>query len=211
MPHIQEEKVTIPDGSNAITVDVTNHSFVSILRNGREVVTDRGETGSYRFILSRGDYVVRTDGKLGQVTASMAELPGIGLRDFLQPGARTGRLRVSAAAPFVHPVDRVGQLPADGKSAATVTVQCVDGDGKVLADAGHVLYLRATGGSLVSETGAPTSQVRLKGGQASFRIVADAVPRFLTITVFGASPGLRAELPFEFVPPSELAGRPSAT
>lgn len=46
--------------------------------------------------------------------------------------------------------------------------------------------------------------IQLEAGLASLRLVADPAPRFVTVTVFGANPALRAELPFEFVPASEL-------
>lgn len=206
MATTQEGTFTIPGGSNAVVVEVSNHSFVSILRNERPVVTDRGGAADPRFVLSPGDYVVRTDGTLGQVTATQIELAVPSLRDLLKAAAMTGTLQISAAAPRVHPVDGVAQLPADGKTAATITVRCVDAEGKVVTRASDVLYLRSTGGILRDDTGAATSRIQLEAGLASFQLVADPAPRFLTITVFGASPALRAELPFEFVPPSESSG-----
>jgi hypothetical protein len=206
MANIREDKITIPEGSNAVSVDVADHSFVAILCNGRAVVTDGSGAANPRFLLPPGDYVVRTDGSLGQARPSKAALAGPSLRDLLQTAAASGTLRISAAAPRVHPVDRVGQLPADGKSAVTITVQCVDAEGKVVTGAADLLYLRSTGGTLRGDDGAATSRIQFKAGVASFLLVADAAPRFVTVTVFGASPALRAELPFEFVPPSESSG-----
>jgi hypothetical protein len=210
MDNFREHKISLPDGSNAVAVDVADHSFVTILRNGREVVTDRGDASSHRFLLPPGDYVVRTDGELGKVVASKLALPGPRVGDLLRAQARAGTLRITAAAPQVHPVDQIGQLPADGKSTVAITVERVDAEGEIVTDASDVVYLRTTGGRLVSDAGAPTSQVQLQAGIASFQLVAEAAPRFITILVFGASPTLRAELPFEFVLPDSQPARGAA-
>jgi len=52
----------------------------------------------------------------------------------------------------------------------------------------------------------PPSARYSRAGLASFQLVAEAAPRFVTVTVFGASPTLQVELPFEFVPPADLTG-----
>ncbi|HEX2571534.1 MAG TPA: hypothetical protein VH877_18380 [Polyangia bacterium] len=207
MGHTQEQKITIPEGSNALAVEVADHGYVSILRHGREIVVDRGGARSHRFVLPPGDYVVRTDGQMGSAKPDKVEI-GRSPLDLLRDAATAGSLRLAASVSQRHPVDQVGQLPADGKSSCTVTVEHLDPEGKLAAGMGEEeLYLRTTGGTLRDSAGNPTARLRLKAGRGTFTVVAEAVPRFVTVTVFGVLPTLRAELPLEFVPPSELVPR----
>lgn len=121
-----------------------------------------------------------------------------------RPTGRPGALHLGDNLTHRHPVDGVGVLAADGKSSCLITVERKEQDGALASGAAgqEQLYVRTTGGTIRDKAGNVTSRVQLSGGKATFQLVAEAVPRFVTVTVLGQ--GLRATLSFEFVPSSEL-------
>jgi hypothetical protein len=63
------------------------------------------------------------------------------------------------------------------------------------------LFLRTTGGVLMDDKGGQrTRSLRLRSGRAAFRLVSEASPKIVTVSVFSRDPLLsKAELQIEFV------------
>jgi hypothetical protein len=106
-------------------------------------------------------------------------------------------LALSCDAPDVHPIDGIAEIKADGTSFTTVTVQKVDERGEPQrgrSDTGE-LYLRTTAGTLLSADGKEgVTSVKLKQGQASFRLLSEKARRVASVSVFSADAALHEAL-----------------
>jgi len=90
-------------------------------------------------------------------------------------------------------VDGTAEIPADGKSFTTITVQKVDESWQPQTSRSDndLLYLRTDNGILQSEDGAEEiNSIKLKKGQAAFRLVSDKAKRVASIQAFNADPNL---------------------
>jgi hypothetical protein len=102
-------------------------------------------------------------------------------------------LALSCDASDVHPVDGIPEISADGESFTTITVQKVDGRGELLKgkDDNDQLYLRSDYGALFSADGKERiTSIKLKKGQAAFRLVSEKAHRVATVQVFNGDAGL---------------------
>jgi hypothetical protein len=101
---------------------------------------------------------------------------------------QTFRLLVQSDAPDVHPVDGIPEIKADGTSFATITVQKVDerGDAQKSRNDNDELHLRTTAGTLQNADGKDITSVKLKQGQATFRLQSEKARRVATVNVFNA-------------------------
>jgi hypothetical protein len=76
-------------------------------------------------------------------------------------------------------------------------------DGAALTAKEHKdeFFMRTTGGVLMDSQGKERIRsLKLKSGRAAFRLVSEASPRLVTVSVFGRDPFLsRAEIQIEFV------------
>ena len=112
-------------------------------------------------------------------------------------------LQLTSDAPDVHPVDGTPEISADGKSFTTITIQKIDERGQPQSDrTDHdLLYLRTDYGFLQNAAGSEEIRsVKLKKGQASFRLVSETVKRVATVQVFNADPELRdGSIQIEFI------------
>jgi hypothetical protein len=123
------------------------------------------------------------------------------LLEQLQQGL-PAQLYLTSDAPDHHIVDGVGEIPADGTSFCTITVETVTLDGTPLTgQAQDEVFLRTTGGVLLDAAGENRIRsVTLKSGRAAFRLVAEASPKVVTVSAFGQGPALlKAEIQIEFV------------
>jgi hypothetical protein len=96
-------------------------------------------------------------------------------------------LRISCDAPDVHPVDGIPTIPADGASSTTITVQKVDEQGKPRQSNSDndELYLRTDYGTLFDAEGAQEiNTIKLRRGQATFRLVSEKARRVATVQLF---------------------------
>jgi hypothetical protein len=96
-------------------------------------------------------------------------------------------LLLRSDAPDVHPVDAIPEIKADGASFTTITVQKVTerGEPQRSRNDNDELYLRTTAGTLRSADGKEEIvSLRLKQGQAAFRLVSEKARRVATVTVF---------------------------
>jgi hypothetical protein len=155
--------------------------------------------GLVGFLLPPGSYVVRTDGKFDKVTKDSVPQGD----PLVTPGTTLAALRLWDDARTRHVIDGLGEIPADGKSYRTLTAEKIGQDSKPLTgEAGQgELFLRSTGGTLMDDRGKqPICSVKLQDGRATFRLVSEAQPRAVTVTVLGQ--GLiqpRADIQIEFV------------
>jgi hypothetical protein len=112
-------------------------------------------------------------------------------------------LALSSDAPDVHPVDGMPEIPADGSSFSKITVQKVDEHWQPQTDRtdADLLYLRTDYGTLRSADGVEEiSSIKLKKGQAAFRLVSEKARRVATVQVFNADPNLRdGSIRIEFI------------
>jgi hypothetical protein len=112
-------------------------------------------------------------------------------------------LRLSCDAPDVHPADGIPEIPANGDSFTTITVQKVDEAGAPQEGKGDadLLYLRTDWGSLWSADGKEEiNSLKLKKGQAAFRLVSEKARRVATVQVFNAEANLQnASIRIEFI------------
>lgn len=106
--------------------------------------------------------------------------------------AKMSLLELASDAPDAHPVDGVPEIPADGSSYTTITIQKIDETGKARKgrDDNDVLFLRTDNGRLLSEDDEEISSVKLKKGKGVFRLVSDTAKRLATVQVFSANASL---------------------
>jgi len=137
-------------------------------------VTDR--TQAMSFMMARPDRLALEKGPDGDLQISIVK-------------PKNSFLKLTSDAPDVHPVDGVPEIPADGKSFTTITVQKVDERWQPQADRtdNDQLYLRTDHGTLQSADGAEEIRsVKLKKGKTAFRLVSETAKRVATVQVFNA-------------------------
>lgn len=214
-PPIQPPEPTAPAAlpveldadENTVVARAEDHTWIALTRNGEDVVRDLSALPSAEFTAGPGSYEIHTDGRLrGLETSHRAPLPLTpeeAVSAFLSDTAATGAvLTLEVDAPSRHPADGMPQLPADGTAFCTITVRKTAPDGTLRKGRGHTdqVFLRSTGGTLLGpDTDARVAAVRLKSGQAVFRLVAETAPRLVTVYAFAADPRLSAETQLEFV------------
>jgi hypothetical protein len=136
------ETVTVPQGHNSVVVRLQGHTWVLISTQAGEIVRERSPDSVIAFTLSPGTYLVQTGGKIeGVTTESFRQEPSLFER--LQQGP-PAFLSLTADAPDRHVVDGVGEIPADGTSYCTITVEKKDLVGTPLTGTAHQdeLFLR---------------------------------------------------------------------
>jgi hypothetical protein len=201
-PAVHRKPLVMPSDANTLILRMRGQSFVSVVQQGRELTRVHGNEERLCLHLLPGDYELATDGEtLGIETIQRASVN-------LAPeaAAMPSTLQISSDAPDQHVVDGVGEIKADGTSYCTITVRKQSFDGRPAADKADndEIFIRATGGT-VSSTDANTKtrvrSMRLKKGEAKFRLVSDKQPRLVQVTVFGRAPELPqpVALAIEFV------------
>jgi hypothetical protein len=193
----QTQAVEVPADRNAIVAKAYDHSWISVLRGGDEIITERSGRPEVMFVVGPGSYEVRSDGTVEEVSTRTLELPQAAA---LETGEAI-HLVLSADAPDRHRVDGVGEIPADGQSYCTVTVEKVRSGGERAAgdEGAGEIFLRATGGVIMDNRGGRhIRSIRLRRGRATFRVVSEEQPRFIRVLAFDRK-GSAAELQLEFV------------
>jgi hypothetical protein len=184
-------------GDNAIVVRSVDHSWIAVLRDGEEITAELSGRREVVFVVGPGSYELRSDGTIEQVSTRTLELPDVATLEV----ATTTRLALSADAPDRHAVDGVGEIPADGHSYCTITVETIGAGGKrvTTGEGAAEVFLRTTGGVIVDSRGRThIRSVQLRRGRATFRLVSEELPRLVMVHAF-VRQGLTAELPLEFV------------
>lgn len=138
------------------------------------------------------------DEALALIAAPLAHVViGEGAKGKLQATVETPRissLRLSCDARDVHPVDGIPEIPADGAAFTTITVQKVDerGEPQRSRSDNDELHLRTTAGTLMGADGKEgVTSLKLKQGQAVFRLLSEKARRVATVTAFSGDSGLQ--------------------
>jgi hypothetical protein len=162
---------------------------VSVSVGPRLVVRTRSADPALAFRLAAGDYVVRTDGVIeGLRTGSVEREPSLLER---LSHAEPALLMLRSDAPERHVVDGIAVIPADGLSSCGIVVQKASAQGMALDGGEHCeeVFIRTTGGRILDDTGARTIRsVHLQRGRASFRLVSEATPKVVTVSVLSTNP-----------------------
>jgi hypothetical protein len=199
MPRIAEKEVVVSEGSNAVVVRAGGHGWIAVVRDGAELVREASGADETTFFLAPGTYTVRTDGEIQR--AEPRETP-VAADPSMATGDAPLVLRLSSDAPDRHVVDGIGEVPADGESAATITIEKLDAAGEPLTrrrDRDEV-FLRSTGGAIMAaDKDERVRSVKLKSGRATFRLVSEPSPRLVTVSALGKGSLAPVEIQLEFV------------
>jgi hypothetical protein len=197
---IQEQTVAVPQGHNILVISLRDHSWVSISSGDQEIASNTSAPG-LSVPVSPGTYTVRSDGVIERVSSEFMQ-PIFSPLEQLQQGL-PAQLRLTSDAPDQHIVDGIGEIPADGTSFCTITIEAVSLDGTPLTEQAQQgeIFLRTTGGILLDAKGENRLRsITLKSGRAAFRLVSEASPKAVTVSAFGHGPAfLKAEIQIEFV------------
>jgi hypothetical protein len=195
---IAEEEVVVPKDSNAVAVRARGHEWIAVVQDGAELVREGSGSPETTFFLPPGRYAVQTDGAIEHAEAKKIPVP-------IDPFGSSGgglMLRLASDAPDRHVVDGVGEIRADGESSTTITIEKVNAAGEPLHRRrdNDEIFLRSTGGTIAdAKSGDRIRSVKLRAGRASFRLVAEPVPRLVTVSAVGEEMPVPAELQIEFV------------
>jgi hypothetical protein len=196
-----ETTVTVPQGHNLLVTSLRDNTWVSISISDRDLASNHTPVPNFSFPVSPGTYVVRTDGVIESAGSEFMESVSRAMerRSVQEPA----RLRLTSDAPDQHIVDGIGEIPANGTSSCTITVEAVGADDAPLTGQPQQaeIFLRTTGGVLMDAAGENRIRsVTLRSGRAAFRLVSEASPKVITISAFGQSLALsKGEIQIEFV------------
>ena len=200
-PSIEQRTIAIPAEHNFLDIVLQGNTWVSMLVDDQELMSDRSSNPDISFRLSPGTYTIRTDGTIQQLTSRSVPTERSSLEQLFQ--TQPSQLRLTSDAPDQHIVDGVGEIPADGTSFCTITIEKISLNVTPFTDqeSQDELFLRTTGGTLMDTTGAERIRsIQLQGGKAAFRLVSEPTPKVVTVSVFGREPLLsKAEIQIEFV------------
>jgi hypothetical protein len=185
--------VSVGPDENAVVVNTEDHQWVSVTQDGVELVRESGREASTSFVLSPGEYEVRTDGRFRSVETAQREVAEPAPLQRMALASNSLGLEVSA--PSQHPVDGMPQVPADGTSSCTITVRKYDSEGELVKGQKEDVHLRSTGGSLMAGD-SRVSSVRLKSGAASFQLVSDNAAKLVTMQAFTETSTVEVQIEF---------------
>lgn len=196
-----QQTVTIPQGHNSLVVRLQSHTWVGVSTDTHQLVRNESPDPVIAFTLAPGSYVVQTDGKIEDVTTeSFRQEPSL-FEQFRQE--TPAFLTLTSDAPDRHVVDGISEVAADGTSYCTITVQKMDLNGGAVSGNKHQdeLFLRTTGGVIMDDKGGQRIRsLKLKSGHAVFRLVSEASPKIVTVSILSRNPLLpKAEIQIEFV------------
>jgi hypothetical protein len=200
-PGASQQTVTVPQGHNSLVVRLQGHTWGSVSTDTHHLVRNQSPDPVIAFTLAPGTYLVQTDGKIEGVTTESFRLEP-SLFEQLRQGT-PACLALTSDAPDRHVVDGIGEVAADGASYCTITVQKMGISGGAVSGDEHQdeLFLRATGGVIMDDKGGQRIRsLTLRSGRAVFRLVSEASPKIVTVSVFSRDPLLsKAEIQIEFV------------
>jgi len=202
-PGASQQTVTIPQDHNGVVVHLQGHTWVSVSTDTQQLVSNQSPDPVIAFTLAPGIYVVRTDGKIESVTTeSFRREPSL-FEQLQRERGTPAFLTLTSDAPDQHIVDGIGEVAADGTSYCTITVQKTDVSGVAMSGSEHEdeLFVRTTGGIIMDERGEQRIRsLKLRSGSAAFRLVSEASPKIVTVSVFSRDPLVaKADIQIEFV------------
>jgi hypothetical protein len=201
LAYLQANSITVPQEHNAIVVHLKDPKYLFLSNGTRIIVKSMSSDPVQSFAVKPGTYFIETDGEIESIASIAIKRPP-SLFERQQQGL-PALFHLTSDAPDQHIVDGIGEVPADGTSFCTITIQKHAYDGTPLTDDNHQdeLFLRTTGGLIMDADGNQhIRSLHLQSGQASFRLVSEPTPRLVTVSVFGREPSLqKAEIQIEFV------------
>lgn len=191
-----KHKAKVTNNKNKIVVSSQKSTSIELLNQKNEVVAlVKGENMAPEqiFFVDPGEYTVVSNGKIKSVKL---EYEKIG------PVLEMASLALSTDAKDFHKVDGIAEIPADGKSFATVFVEKMDLTRKPLnrVKDKDELFIRTNAGVVKDAEGkSDIRSVKLSKGKASFRLYSETFKRFATIQLISADPLLEnASISIEF-------------
>jgi hypothetical protein len=183
-----ERKVTIKSAENRLTVAVSEAQTIEILdEQGQLMEMMRSEQiiAPQIFYLKPGNYTVVTNGKIEQTTVD-AENINMAFPELTQ-------LQVTSDAKDFHKVDGIPEIPADGTSFITITIQKVNIQGKPLTTTkdNHEIFLRTDAGMIKDAKGSEEIRcLELQQGKAAFRLYSEERKRVAKVHVMCTDPNV---------------------
>ena len=167
---VQEQSVTVPQGHNTLVMSLRDHSWVSI---PAEIKRLPATIHPPQASVCRSLPELTLSGQMESLSGSESEViqPIFSPLEQLQQGL-PAQLLLTSDAPDQHIVDGVGEIPANGTSFCTITIEAVALDGTPLTGQAQQseVFLRTTGGVLLDAAGENRLRsVTLKSGRAAFR------------------------------------------
>lgn len=182
-----QREFTLNDKENKLVVRVSNAELIEIFNADNNCVARVKSPkilAPQVFFLEPGQYKVETDGIIEDLKA---EYENVEL--FNEPG----HLLVKSDAKDIHVVDGIGEIPADGKSFATITIKKMNADCNPMSSAKDKdeVYLRTTAGTIKDVEGeSEIRKIQLVKGQAQFRLYSEEHKRVATVEIVSANPML---------------------
>lgn len=183
-----EQKLTITEGKNRQKITLTKARYVEVFNmQGKTVwkMTSERISAPQIIYLEAGDYTVVSDGKIDAVNFEKVDAAKVA-----EPTQRA-ILSLRSDAKDFHLVDGIGEIPADGKSFTTITIQKFEVFGKPLeSDADNdEIYLRTNAGIIKDVAGdKEIRSVKLKKDQGAFRLYSEERKRVATVEAITAIP-----------------------
>lgn len=121
-----------------------------------------------------------------------AKKPKLSIRD-----RETASLYITTDAAYLHPVDGIPGIPADGSSSVLLTIRKMDIRARPLEGTGDndQLYFRTDHGIVRDSDGSGDIQgIRLDHGKACIRLFSEAVKRVATLQIMSDNPDLKGSL-----------------
>jgi hypothetical protein len=196
---LHEEEIIVTPGQNQLEVHLRDHTLLSILSQGRQILGSHSPDSTQSFFLKPGTYTIRTDGSVEAIRMEAAEAPPLPIPPMFQPPTY---LEVTSDAPDRHIADGIGEIPANGSSFTTITVRKLDMMGKLLdgPEDDEEVFVRTTGGRLLDESGrAPIRSIQIANGLAAFRVVSDSTPKVVTVSLVRRNAMAGADIQIEFI------------
>ncbi|HEY9670717.1 MAG TPA: hypothetical protein V6D11_04685 [Waterburya sp.] len=190
-----KKKVTLAAGENKLMIAVSNATSIEIINADERVigsVKSETITAPQIFYIEEGEYRIVTDGHIDHITKESATMPSLG--DLSQ-------LVLTSDAKDFHVVDGVGEIPADGQSFTTITIQKFDAKGQILhtKEENDEVFLRTNAGTIKDGEGNEIRSLKLAQGKGFFRLYSEEHKRVATVKVISANPYLTdASISIEF-------------
>lgn len=141
------------------------------------------------FFLDKGKYEVRSDGEIEKINIEKREIPEF------------PSILLTSDAPDVHPVDGIGEIPADGSSYCTIFVKKIGSAGQPLKREKDQdeLYIRTDNGLIKDNKGEnEIRKIKLKKGEGSFRLYSGVEKRVARIKVLCKESPMLGTIEIEF-------------
>lgn len=182
-----ERTITVANDKNRLTVSATGARSIAVLDASGQLISrasSERELAPQIFHLPAGEYQVVADGTIDDIAAEKDEQPTIG--EFVQ-------LLLTSDAKDFHVIDGIPEIPADGASFTTITIQKCGATGEPLARAGDTdeIYLRTSAGRITDAQGKQEIRsLRLRRGRAVFRLYSEDRKRVATVQAICSDPFL---------------------